>query len=72
MFFFFIFIPGSLVFLAIALLCIRFFAKGIAIVNLSSEEHKKANQRAGIKTIIFALLALTLAGWLYWRYIWIW
>ena len=49
MFFFFIFIPGSLVFLAIALLCIRFFAKGIAIVNLSSEEHKKANQRVGIK-----------------------
>ncbi|HUM96454.1 MAG TPA: hypothetical protein PK275_01285 [Chitinophagaceae bacterium] len=72
MFFFFIFIPGSLLFLAIALLCIRFFTKGIALLNLSTTANHHASRKNGITAIIYSVIALVLASWLYWRYLWIW
>ncbi|MBS1758570.1 MAG: hypothetical protein JST23_00500 [Bacteroidetes bacterium] len=72
MFFFFVFIPASFFYLAIALLCISSIAKGIALVTKGSAEKDTVLAKRGMTTLVIAVLGLAISSWLYFDYIWVW
>lgn len=72
MFFFFIFIPASLLYLSVVIICINFFAKGLSLLKMGATTKDAKSKRSGTTAIIYSLLVLAIASWLYWQYAWIW
>jgi hypothetical protein len=71
-FYFFFFIPGTMLFLASAFLCVTYLSMGISQISTGGSEKNYQKRNGGITAVIFSIIGLALAAWLYWKFVWIW
>jgi len=72
MFFFFLFIPGTVLFLAAIFICVSYLSMGISQITTGGFEKNYQKRNGGITAVIISALCLAITGWLYWKFIWIW
>lgn len=70
MLFYFLVIPCTLVFVAVAFLCIKSISAGIFQLNAGVRDNNDVLKRRGRAALISAVLVLALCGYLYWKYLW--